>query len=104
MGKGKWKSLKTGKMPSGNWFAKDMQSIGYMPDGNVYHTIYDSEKKRFVKPVDTLAQVKLPAADFILSDFKVVTASADVKILTYQSDGPLNLYATTVWTKRRAGG
>jgi hypothetical protein len=83
-----------------DWFAKDMLSIGYSPDGSVYHTVYNPQKQTFTKANDSLTTVKLPPATFVLSNFKVLSPSADVKIVTYQSDGPIHIYATTVWNKR----
>ena len=100
--KQKWEALATGEPnpAAKDWFAKDMHSIGYMPDGTVYRTLYNSEKQSFTKSKDSLAEVKLPKATFVLSDFTVISPTADVKIVTYQSDGPIHLYATTVWHRR----
>lgn len=93
----KWEALKTGNFGlHDDWFADDFSSIGYMPDGSVYRM----EKSNLSKPTNPGEKGKLPAAVFLLSNFKVVNASESVKIITYQADGPLNLYVTTVWSKR----
>ncbi len=93
----KWEALSKGQFGLHNeWFAQDFSSIGYMPDGSVYR----AEKRNVSKPTNELEKAKLPAADFALSNFKVVTASSEVKIVTYQADGPLNIYVTTTWVKR----
>ena len=93
----KWEALKTGQFGMNHeWFAPDFVSIGYMPDGSVYK----SGKTNTSKPANAPEKDKLPPADFALSNFKVVNASPEVKIITYQADGPLNLYVTTAWSKR----
>lgn len=95
----KWEALKTGQFGmNSQWFAPDFISIGYMPDGSVYR----SEKANTARPTNPGEKAKLPPADFALSNFKIVTATSDVKVVTYQADGPLNLYATTTWAKRGA--
>jgi hypothetical protein len=95
--KQKWEALKTGKLlMQNNWFADDFVSIGYMPDGSVYRT----EKKNLAKPTNAAEKRELPPAIFMLSNFKTITVSPGVKIITYQADGLVNLYATTTWVKR----
>jgi hypothetical protein len=93
----KWEALKTGNFGlHSEWFADDFSSIGYMPDGSVYRM----EKANLSKPTNPGEKNKLPAAVFILSGFKVVNVSESVRIITYQADGPLNLYVTSTWSKK----
>jgi hypothetical protein len=95
--KAKWEALKTGNFGLHNeWFTDDFSSIGYMPDGSVYRM----EKSNLAKPTNPGEKGKLPAADFLLSNFKVINASETVRLVTYQADGPINLYVTSVWSKR----
>lgn len=90
----KWEALQTKSFGAHrDWFAKDFKAIGYLPDASVYRTGF-GDKLTLPKMDD------LPAAVFVLSGFKVVNASAGVKVISYQADGPLNLYVTTVWAKR----
>jgi hypothetical protein len=93
----KWEALKTGNFGlHDDWFAEDFASIGYMPDGSVYRM----EKANLAKPTNPGEKGKLPAAIFLLSNFKIINASENVRIITYQADGPINLYVTTTWSKR----
>jgi len=90
----KWEALKTKNFGAhGDWFAKDFAAIGYLPDASVYRTGF-GDKVSLPKMDD------LPSAVFVLSGFKIVNASKDVKAISYQADGPLNLYITTIWAKR----
>ena len=90
----KWEALKTKNFGAHvEWFAKDFAAIGYLPDASVYRTGF-GDNFAFPKMDD------LPSAVFILSGFKIVSASAEVKVISYKADGPLNLYVTTVWAKR----
>ena len=93
----KWEALKTGNFGlHSDWLAEDFSSIGYMPDGSVYRM----EKTNLSKPTNPGEKGTLPAAIFLLSNFKVVNASETVRLITYQADGPINLYVTSVWSKR----
>jgi hypothetical protein len=74
-------------------FSKDFAAIGYLPDGSVYRTGF-SDKISLPK-MDSL-----PAAIFILSGFRVVNASTNVKVISYRANGPLNLFITTIWAIR----
>jgi hypothetical protein len=90
----KWEALKTKNFGAhGDWFAKDFISIGYLPDASVFRTGFGD---KMVSP----KMDDLPAAEFILSGLKIVNVSPEVKVISYQSDGPLNLYVTTMWAKR----
>ena len=90
----KWEALKTKNFGAHvEWFTKDFISIGYLPDASVYRTGF-GDNFTFPKIDD------LPSAVFNLSGFKIVNASTEVKVISYQADGPLNLYVTTVWAKR----
>jgi hypothetical protein len=93
----KWEGLKTGNFGlHSDWFADDFTSIGYMPDGSVYRM----EKANVAKPTNPGEKRNLPTAVFFVSNFKVVNASETVRLITYQADGPINLYVTSVWSKR----
>ena len=95
----KWDAMRTGDYSLlQDWMSDDFFNIGYMPDGSVYRY---QKKKIAVAPVNKKDMKELPIADFKLSDFKVVTATKDVKIVTYIARGPLNLYITTTWAKRQ---
>ncbi len=90
----KWEALQTKNFGSHReWFAQDFVSIGYLPDAGVYRTGFGD---KFVFPT----MDELPSATFVLSGFKVVNASPEVKVISYQANGPLNLYVTTVWAMR----
>jgi hypothetical protein len=90
----KWEALKTKNFGlHAEWFSKDFVSIGYLPNATVYRTGFGDN---FVFP----KMDDFPSAVFILSGFKIVNATTEVKVISYQSDGPLNLYVTTVWAKR----
>lgn len=90
----KWEALKSKSFGThGEWFAKDFAAIGYLPDASVYRTGFGDKKS--LPKMDSL-----PAAAFVLSGYKIVNASADVKVISYRADGPLNLYITTVWANR----
>jgi len=90
----KWEALKSRTFAAHNeWFSKEMASIGYLPDASVYRTGFGDN---FVFPkIDDL-----PPSTFILSGFKIVNASNEVKIVSYKADGPLFLYVTSIWAKR----
>lgn len=91
----KWKALSTKSFGAhAEWFAEDFVSIGYLPDASVYRT-------GFGKQAEFPDMADFPAATFELSGFKTVDAAPGVKVLSYQADGPVNLYATTVWAKRK---
>ena len=90
----KWEALSTKRFGKHReWFAQDFAAIGYLPDASVYRT-------NFGDAVTLPKMDDLPSAVFVLSGFKIVNASTDVKVISYRADGPLNLYVTTVWTKR----
>lgn len=90
----KWEALQTKNFGAHReWFDKDFAAIGYLPDASVYRTGF-GDKVSLPKMDD------LPSAVFVLSGFKIVNASTEVKAISYQADGPLNLYVTTVWARR----
>ena len=90
----KWEALKSRTFAAHNeWFSKEMASIGYLPDASVYRTGFGDN---FVFP----KMDDLPPSTFILSGFKIVNASNEVKIVSYKADGPLFLYVTSIWAKR----
>lgn len=93
----KWEALKTANFGAHpEWYASDFVSIGYLPNASVYRTGTGKSQT----PTVAQSKAKFPAARFQVSGFTIVTASPTVKIITYQADGPLNLYVTTVWTRR----
>lgn len=95
----KWDAMRTGNYSLlQDWMSDDFFNIGYMPDGSVYR--YQKKKTRQA-PAKTNEMKELPKANFQLRDFKVITATKDVKIVTYIANGPLNLYITTTWAKRQ---
>ena len=95
----KWDAMRTGDYSIlQDWMSDDFFNIGYMPDGSVYR--YQKKKKAAV-PINKKEMKELPKADFKLSNFKVITATKEVKIVTYIAKGPLNLYITTTWAKRQ---
>ncbi|MDB5202765.1 MAG: hypothetical protein JWQ27_2174 [Ferruginibacter sp.] len=90
----KWEALKTksfGAHPE--WFSREMISIGYLPNNMVYRTGF-GDKISFPK------MDEFPAADFTVSGFKIVNATADVKIVSYQAEGPISVYVTSVWARK----
>lgn len=90
----KWEGLKTANFDlHPEWFIAELTSIGYLPDGSVYK----SGEEQTHESGSLLEPEKYPPADFKLSSFKVIHAGPQVCIVTYQADGPLQLYATTVW-------
>jgi hypothetical protein len=90
----KWEALQTKSFAAhADWFAKDFAAIGYLPDASVYRMGFGD--------ITGLPKMdSLPAAVFVLSGFKVINASADVKVISYRANGPLSLYITAVWANR----
>jgi hypothetical protein len=41
-----------------------------------------------------------PGVEFVLSDFKIISADKKSVVLTYRAAGPIKIHATSVWTKR----
>ena len=95
----KWDAIRTGDHSVINdLMADDFYNIGYLPDGSVFR----SGKPAKSKAASSAKEMqKLPKADFKLSDFKIITATKDVKIVTYTAKGPLSLYVTTTWARRQ---
>ncbi len=92
----KWEALKTKDFGShAEWFSKDFISIGYLPNSGVYRTGFGDK-------VDFPAMEDYPAATFNLSGFKILDVTENVKIISYQADGPLNLYVTTIWVEQNS--
>ena len=96
----KWDAIRTGDHSVIiDWMSEDFFNIGYLPDGSVFRSGKESKPKAASSA--TAGMKELPKADFQLSDFKVITATKDVKIVSYIAKGPLNIYATTTWVRRQ---
>ncbi len=74
-----------------------------MPDTSVYRT-QDNNKKVLNSGMPLVYNKPFPKAVFNLSDFHVLSPSEDVKIVTYIANGFLDLFATSVWTKKKVVG
>jgi hypothetical protein len=94
----KWASIGKGVSKPPNWMGDDFFGIGIMPDSSVYRS---RNGKQVANPgVKTRKNLILPPADFKLSDFQVMTPVENTKIVSYIADGPVNVFATTVWVNK----
>lgn len=89
----KWDAVNAGKSPDLAVFDPGFISIGYGGDGRVYLT-------RLADWKSSAVALPKPPAPFALSDVQFVDVDADTMILTYRVHGPLELHATSIWSKR----
>jgi len=98
----KWKALSKGEFGSlKELFTDNFFHIGYMPDSSINR--YQKGRKIPNPARDFTKKINLPPADFSLSDFNIVTASDDVKIISYIAKGPLDLFVSSAWVKKPEG-
>jgi hypothetical protein len=95
----KWQALSRGEFGKHpEWMTADFMNIGYLPDGTVMRY---RKGEQVPNPGQAPGKkLSLPPATFAVSDFHVLTASPDVRIVTYQARGPLNLFVSSTWVRQ----
>lgn len=95
----KWLALSRGEFGQHpEWLTADFMNIGYLPDGTVMRYRQGAQVANPGQAPNK--RLKLPPATFAVSDFHVLTASPEVRIVTYQARGPMSLFVSSTWVKQ----